>query len=136
MIGIVVIAHGRLAEEFCNTAREIIGDIGNCEPVSILSDEGRSILCDKISNAINKVDKGEGVLILVDTCGGSPATLCLNIAQNKNIKIISGLNLSMLLEAIHYQNKLSLQDLAARVEEAGKKAILDVTETFRQRIKK
>lgn len=135
MVGIVLVTHGNLANELMNVC---VGIAGGCSQVSIVSfsaKESRQVLCEKVEQTICNAEKGEGVLILVDSFGGSPSTICLGMHPSFPIEVISGVNLAMILEAVYYCDKVSLSELAKRVEEAGKKGIVNATELYRAKLK-
>lgn len=85
--------------------------------------------------AVTSVDTGDGVLLLADGFGGSPANLCLRIMPEINCEIITGLNLNMLMEALCYQSRLSLKEFAIKVESGGNRGIVHLSEMFRNRLK-
>jgi mannose PTS system EIIA component len=135
MVGIVLVTHGNLAGELMNVCTGIAGGCTQVSIVSFSSREPRQVLCDKVEQTIRNTEKGEGVLILVDSFGGSPSTICLGVHANFPIEVISGVNLAMILEAVYYCDKLSLPELAKRVEDAGRKGIVNATELYRTKLK-
>ncbi|MFB3897334.1 MAG: PTS sugar transporter subunit IIA [bacterium] len=135
MVGIVLVTHGNLAKELMNVCMGITGGCNQVSIVTFSSSESRQVLCDKVEQTICHADKGAGVLILVDSFGGSPSTVCLGMHPNFPVEVISGLNLAMILEAVYYCDKVSLSELAKRVEDAGKKGIVNATELYRRKLK-
>ncbi|MDQ7032686.1 MAG: PTS sugar transporter subunit IIA [Desulfonauticus sp.] len=123
MIGIVLVTHGQLGEEFLNTAQKIVGDIESCQWVSIDADKSMDTIIQEIEQAVNACDCGQGVLILTDMFGGSPTTLSLSVfGKRTDLEVISGVNLPMLLKAFNLRDK-ELSFLAKEVKDAGKRAI-------------
>jgi len=135
MIGIVLITHGNLGEEFVQAGKNIYGQVTQVATVSILPNEGIEIAKNKLSAAVTEVDSGEGVLLLADGFGGSPANLCLRSMPELNCEIVTGLNLNMLMEALCYQSRLPLKEFAVKVESGGKRGIVHLSEMFRNRMK-
>jgi mannose PTS system EIIA component len=135
MVGIVLVTHGNLANELMNVCTGIAGVCSQVSIVSFTANEPRQVLCDKVEQTIRNAEKGAGVLILVDSFGGSPSTICLGVHIDFPIEIISGVNLAMVLEAVYYCSKLSLPELAKRVAEAGRKGIVNATELYRSKLK-
>ena len=84
MVGLVVATHGRLAEELLRTAEGIVGRLEQCEAVSIGagSSDGRLPRA-RSATAVKRVDTGEGVLVLTDMFGGTPANLALTFLDDK-----------------------------------------------------
>lgn len=135
MVAIILVTHGNLANELMNVCVGITGVCSQVSIVSFTSGESRQLLCDKVEQTIRAAEKGDGVLILVDSFGGSPSMICLGIHASFPIEVISGVNLAMVLEAVYNCDKLSLPELAKRVEEAGKKGIINATELYREKLK-
>lgn len=77
---------------------------------------------DEISAAVNSVDQGKGVVVVVDMFGGSPANLSLPACCKPDRKILYGANLPMLLKLAktrHLPIELSTRQALA----AGRKYI-------------
>lgn len=135
MIGLVLVTHGELAADLMKVCTGIVGECKQVAAICFAPGEARHQLCEKVEQAIRSVEKGNGVLILVDSFGGSPSTICLGMIANYQIEIISGVNLAMILEALYHRDKSPLQELAQRVEEAGKKGIVNASELYRAKLK-
>jgi PTS system mannose-specific IIA component len=97
MVGLVLATHGKLAEELLRTAEGVCGTLEQCRAVSVgaslAMEEARGLLAD----AIRAVDSGDGVLVLTDMFGGSPANLALTFLDEK-IEVVTGVNLPMLVK--------------------------------------
>ena len=97
MVGLVVATHGGLAAELIRTAEGVCGTLEQCRAVSVAAstaiDEARTLLGD----AIRAVDSGDGVIVLTDMFGGSPANLALNFLDDR-IEVLTGVNLPMLVK--------------------------------------
>lgn len=132
MVGIVVISHGDMAEGMIDAARMIVGQMESVTTVSLKESDAVEDLMGRIEIAINEVDQGDGVLILVDAFGASPFNASARLALGrKNIEVISGMNLPMLLElAVGREG----QDLAAVIQialETGTTSIRTLTDTLK-----
>ncbi|MBW1899098.1 MAG: PTS fructose transporter subunit IIA, partial [Deltaproteobacteria bacterium] len=77
----------------------------------------------KISDAIKKVNKNKGVLILTDMFGGTPSNLSYSFLDEGRIEVLSGVNLPVLIKALRMREEMSLEELAKPLEEFGKKSI-------------
>ena len=99
MIGIVIAAHGHLAEELANTARQIVGELPHVSTCSVAPGASSEELREHICAAVNAVDGGDGVLVLADLFGGSPCTQSLMLCQKQHLEVLTGVNLPMLLKA-------------------------------------
>ncbi len=93
------------------------------DSVSIDLNENAEILRDKIANGIKKVKGQQGVLILTDMFGGTPSNLSYSFLEEGHIEVLAGVNLPILIQAISRREKMQLGQLAANIEEFGKKSI-------------
>jgi mannose/fructose/sorbose-specific phosphotransferase system IIA component len=121
-----------MAEGMIDAARMIVGQMEGVTTVSLKESDAVEDLMDRIEIAVNEVDQGEGILILVDAFGASPFNASARLALGrKNIEIISGMNLPMLLElAVGREG----QDLAAVIQialETGTTSIRTLTDTLK-----
>src|SRR5438105_4544241 len=96
MIGAVVATHGKLAEEMIRTAETVVGKLEKVEPVSIVA-TAPDVRGD-LKAAIQRVDSGEGVLLLTDLLGGSSTNLCLSFLTERRVEVVTGVNLAMLIK--------------------------------------
>ena len=109
MVGILIVTHNRIGEEMLKCAETMIGKslkgvISIAIPADITPDElGR--YADQIRGAIDELQQGDGVLILTDMPGATPSNLVQYFAAEQHVKIITGLNLSMLIRIINYADQ-------------------------------
>lgn len=124
MIGIIVVTHGNLGKALIETAEMITGTkIENCIDVSINVNENADGLRDKIKKAIKKADNAEGIIILTDMFGGTPSNLSYSFLEEGKTEVLSGINLPVLIRASELRKKLSVSEVAQRIETFGKKSI-------------
>ncbi len=124
MVGVVVATHGRLGDELLMTTKFIVGATVNMVALSI--DPARPVeeLQADIKEAIGNVDQGEGVLILTDMFGGTPANMTLAFMEEGNVEIVTGVNLPMLIRLCQCRDGgQSLHEVADSVVEYGRKSI-------------
>jgi len=134
MVGIVIVSHGAMANGMLDAARMIVGEQEGMLAVSLEEMEDVEGLIEKIAAAVEKVDTGDGVLVLVDVFGASPfnASARLTLTRDK-MDVITGMNLPMLLElAIHRQGS-SLDELVKIALEAGSSSIKTLSETLKSK---
>ena len=123
MLGLLVVSHGQLAEELVNAARTIVGPLEALEAVSIGWDDQVGEASRGIEEAIGRLDRGQGVLVLTDMFGGTPTNLGLSLFEHGRIEIVTGVNLPMLIKFIDLRNGVDLREAAARVAAQGREAI-------------
>ncbi|MBP8273472.1 MAG: PTS sugar transporter subunit IIA, partial [Acidobacteria bacterium] len=97
-VGVVVISHGQFATELLNAAEMIVGDLPTFTAVSIGWHDDVTVARVAIEQAIAKVDRGRGVLLLTDMFGGTPSNLGLSFLDAGRIEVLTGANLPMLIK--------------------------------------
>src|SRR5215212_4451122 len=109
MIGVVVVTHGQLATELVNAAETIVGELPRFAAVSIGWHEDTEDAREEITQAISRVQQGDGnhypVLILTDMFGGTPANLAMTFLAENQVEVITGVNLPMLIKLAGLQEK-------------------------------
>lgn len=129
MIGIVVVTHGRLAEELVNAARNIVGEIPAIVAVSMGWSDDVGTARDQVERAIAEVG-GADTLLLTDMFGGTPTNLSLPFLSPQ-VEIVTGVNLPMLIKLTNLRDG-KLAEVARVVRDQGKDAIYvasDILET-------
>jgi PTS system mannose-specific IIA component len=124
MIGVVVVTHGQLATELVNAAETIVGDLPGFAAVSIGWHEDTEDARHEIEQAVMRVDKGAGVLILTDMFGGTPSNLAMSFLVQGKVEVITGVNLPMLIKLANQLEQGELVLTVARdIREQGRNAI-------------
>jgi len=131
MIGVVIATHGKLAEEMIRTAEAVVGRLDQVIPLSVVATapDMRSDL----KAAIQRVDQGEGVLLLTDLLGGTPTNLCLSFLAERQVEVVTGVNLPMVLKlsSLRAAGK-PIGQIARELVETGQRAIGNVSESLRR----
>ncbi len=122
MIGIVIVAHGRLANEYLAAVEHVVGAQTGVRAISIQADHDRAEKQSEICQAADAVDTGDGVVVVTDMFGGSPTNLALQSCNPQNRKILYGANLPMLVKLAKSRNK-SVMDAVNCAANAGRKYI-------------
>ncbi len=124
MVGMVVVAHGMLAQEIIKTTSTIEGrPVERALAVEIDALEDPAAVAKRIDHAVRAVDDGDGVLILTDMFGGTPSNVALSLLAEGRIEVVSGLNLPMMMYLAHHRDGLSLAELARSIIEVGREHI-------------
>jgi mannose/fructose/sorbose-specific phosphotransferase system IIA component len=110
MVGIIIVSHGALAQEFVNTAAMLVGKGENVEFVGINPGDTPDEFYEKVVKAAKYVDTGQGVVALVDIFGGTPNNTVYHASKTKNIRIVTGVNLPMIIYAFTERNNEMTQD--------------------------
>ena len=135
MVGIVIVTHLKLGEELLAVAELIVGKLKQFQAVSINPKEGVEEIKERISEAIRRVDKGKGILILTDMFGGTPSNICLSFLGEWKIEVITGVNLPMLLKLSTYEGEGDLVELAQFIKTYGQKNINLASEILKKNVK-
>ncbi|WP_159586776.1 MULTISPECIES: PTS sugar transporter subunit IIA [Chelativorans] len=98
MIGIVLVTHGRLAEEFRHAVEHVVGPQENLETVSIGAEDDMEQRRRDIVDAVSRADTGAGVIILTDMFGGTPSNLAISVMDAGRVEVVAGMNLPMLIK--------------------------------------
>ncbi len=114
MIGIVIVAHGRLAHEYLAAMEHVIGKQDGAVAISIGAECDRDERKQAILKAVNEVDRGYGVVVVTDIFGGTPSNLALAVCETQNRRVIYGANLPLLIKL----GKLRRKPLNEAVEQA------------------
>ena len=123
MIGLVLVTHGRLAEEFRSALEHVVGPQQNLVTVSIGADDELEKRRADIMAAIHAVDAGQGVIVLTDMFGGTPCNLAISLLENGRVEVVAGVNLPMLVKLAKVREERSLPDAIAMAQEAGRKYV-------------
>jgi len=123
MIGLVIISHGRLAEEFRNAVTHVLGPQEHIEAIGIDPEDDVDVRREDLVAAVDKVDDGAGVIVLSDLFGGTPSNLAISLLNRGNVEVIAGVNLPMLIKLVSIRNTASVGQAVLDAQEAGKKYI-------------
>ena len=123
MVGMLVVTHRRLARELIDTAELIVGKIDNCIGLSLDPDLPVEDLRQQITNSMNTVNDGDGVIVLTDMFGGTPSNLSLSFLNHQGIEVVTGVNLPMLLKLAHSREDQKVDELARIVKDYGRRSI-------------
>jgi len=123
MIGLVIVTHGRLAEEFVLAMEHVVGPQRNVTAVCIGPDDDMERRRADILQAAKAVDEGQGVILLTDMFGGTPSNLAISVMEQTKAEVIAGLNLPMLIKLASVRARQSLEEAVACAQEAGRKYI-------------
>ncbi len=96
-IGKLILTHGGLARELLSAASVISGRLDGFEALSLDWSDGFDEARGKVAAALERLDQGQGVLILTDMYGGTPCNIAMTFFQPGRVEILTGVNLPMVL---------------------------------------
>ncbi len=136
MPGLLVVTHGRVAEELVKATKTIVGPMDALEAVSIGWDDDVAEARQRIEEAVQRVGRGEGVLILTDMFGGTPTNIALSLLERGKVEVITGVNLPMLIKFTNLRDEMAFAEIARRIAEQGRHAIHVASELLEGRPEK
>ena len=123
MIGMVLVTHGRLAEEFIAATEHVVGKQQQLKAICIFPDDDIEKRREDIIKAVAEVNSGQGVVILTDMFGGTPSNLAISIMKRDQVEVIAGINLPMMIKFASIRNTMPLSEAVLNAQEAGRKYI-------------
>ncbi|MDP8917148.1 MAG: PTS sugar transporter subunit IIA [Pseudomonadota bacterium] len=123
MIGLVIVTHGRLAEEFIFAMEHVVGPQQAVASVCIGPNDDMERRRREIVDAVRAVDGGRGVILLTDMFGGTPSNLAISVMGETKAEVIAGLNLPMLIKLASVRGRESMEACVGAAQEAGRKYI-------------
>jgi PTS system mannose-specific IIA component len=123
VIGVVLVTHGRLAQELRSALEHVVGQQTAIEAISIEPDDDIEQRRSDIVAAVRRVDTGSGVVILTDMFGGTPSNLAISVMSLGQVEVIAGVNLPMLVKLSSARATMSLAAAVAAARDAGIKYI-------------
>lgn len=122
MIGLVVVAHAKLAAELINAAEMIVGPIEGAVAVEIKPDDSVDTIRGALSSAIASVS-ADGIIIMTDMFGGTPSNMSLSFLEDNRVEVLTGVNLPMLIKFASDRNRLPVAELAAQIRDCGRDGV-------------
>ncbi|WAP69993.1 PTS sugar transporter subunit IIA [Jiella pelagia] len=123
MIGLVLVTHGRLADEFLNAVEHVVGPQDAFETISIGPEDDMEQRRIDIVEAVARAERGAGVIILTDMFGGTPSNLAISVMEGSRIDVLAGVNLPMLIKLASVREEKPMAEALLAAQEAGRKYI-------------
>ena len=123
MIGIVLVTHGRLADELRSALEHVVGTQSQIEAIAIGPDDDITQRREQIIKSVHDVDTGEGVVVLTDMFGCTPSNLAISVMERGRIEVLAGVNLPMLVKLASIRRDASLDTAVQQAQDAGRKYI-------------
>ncbi len=122
-VGLLLVSHNQIGAELINTARQML----SCSPlptkvISIRTSDHPEAITLKLNQELIGLDQGNGILILTDMFGSTPSNIACSVSDRDDIRVISGLNLPMLIRVLNYPN-LDLDALEIKALSGGQEGV-------------
>ena len=122
MIGLIVVAHGGLADELLAATEHVVGKLEGARAISIGPNDDLRDKQQEISAAVAAVDSGDGVVVVTDMFGGTPANLAMGALTRPNVEVVYGANLPLLVK-LATRRDCSVEAAVGQALQAGRKYI-------------
>ena len=123
MIGMVLVTHGRLAEELRSAMEHVVGSQRNVDTVCIGPEDDIDNCRAEIEQCIGRCDTGDGVVLLTDMFGGTPTNIAASYLGDAQVEVVTGVNLPMVIKLAAQEKEETLPELARRVRDEGQQQI-------------
>lgn len=133
MIGILIAAHQDLGVALRRAAEGIVGPMEAVEAVSLSYAEAPAAAQQKLASAVERLDRGDGVIILTDMFGGTPTNLSLPLMVEGRVEVLTGFNLPILLKAHTARGDMDLARLVVFLKEYGAQNIVLASQVWNAR---
>lgn len=128
MIGILIISHGALGQEFLHVAEHILGPQKLTSSIRIEADDNLEEKHTQVLEAVKELNEGDGVIVLTDMFGGTPSNVAFSLTGEANVEVVAGINLPMLIKLLSLREKMELRSVVAEAVAAAKKYITTASE--------
>src|SRR5690348_16566547 len=127
MVGIVVVGHGRLAEEMVLILEGVLGPLDGLESVATAYSDPPDAIRERIASAVRRVDRGAGAIILTDMLGDTPTNLSLAVARETGAEVVAGVNMPILIKLTTARGEMDARTLARFIQRYGQEHIFWAT---------
>ena len=132
MIGLILVTHGALAEEFIQAMQHVVGRQSDVVAICIGPNDDMEQRRKDIADAIRRVDSGKGVIVLTDLFGGTPSNLAISLMQAGRVEVIAGINLPMLIRLAKARDTMTVREATIAARDAGRNYITVASEFLGQ----
>ena len=132
MIGLIIVTHGALADEFIQAMQHVVGRQSDVMAICIGPNDDMEKRRKEIADAIRRVDSGKGVIVLTDLFGGTPSNLAISLMQAGRVEVIAGINLPMLIRLAKARDTMTVREATIAARDAGRNYITVASEFLGQ----
>jgi len=131
--GLLVVTHGKLADELAHAVRRIVGDVPALGSISLGWDDDVADARRRMEEGIARVAIGGRVLILTDMFGGTPTNIALSLLDPGKVDVVTGVNLPMLIKFANLRTIDGFDETVRRIAQQGREAIQVASEVLERR---
>lgn len=126
---LLILTHGRFGEELLRSVEMIVGPVENAATISLMPGMPPEVFQAEVEKLVGTIDKDKEILCLVDLFGGSPCNIALRVNYDRPLKIVSGLSLPLLIEAVSQREYLEMDELVETMVQSAQMGCFDVLKT-------
>ena len=126
MIGLVIVAHGTLAQALLGATEHVVGQLAHAYAVSVEPSDDLHARQAEINRLVTAANSGDGVVLITDMFGGTPSNLALGAISGPDVEVIYGVNLPLLVKLAKVRDRPLAQAVRVALE-AGHKYIDSAT---------
>ncbi len=130
MIGLILVTHGDLAQQFVVAMEHVVGLQKQIVTVCIGPHDNMEDRRREIAEAIKTVNDGRGAIILTDLFGGTPSNLAISLLDPGRVEVIAGVNLPMLIRLDSARKVMTVREAVTAAKDAGRKYISVASEVL------
>ncbi len=132
MIGILLLSHGQMCRGILDSMEVLGCDTHAVQAIPLDTDTDIEVYTERISAAIDDLDTGDGVLVLVDLIAGTPFNRICTLYGQKNMEVLTGMNLAMCVTAASVREFEGLQEIAEELITEGREGIINIKSLFQE----
>ncbi len=132
-VGVILVTHVDYGAKLLEAAQFILGQQEDVATVSVDNSQDVEETVERLTKAMERLDRGAGVVILTDMFGGTPTNLSLSLLNKGKVEVVTGVNLPMLLKVLSMRDQ-PLGDVALAAKESGLKGIVVAGQLLRKKV--
>jgi len=129
MIGLLILAQKDIGNGLIQAVEHVMGQ---CPPkldiFPVNYDQPPEQLVVGMRKSIDRLNSGEGVLILADIYGATHINVACRLLQRDHIELVAGVNLPMVIRVLNYRH-LHMNELIEKALKGGTEGILCATDS-------
>ncbi len=135
MTGVILATHGEFGNHLLSTLKMILGETEGIVSVALAQEDSIETFEGKMEEAARAVGaEGSGALVLVDMLGGTPFNVAMRMAQTRPLRVVTGVNLPMLIKAVSNREVENLDGFTAEVQRAARESVVTSVELLKKNV--
>lgn len=123
-VGLLLITHNEIGAALLHTASRMLGDCPlQTRTLAVTEDRDRDELRIEAQTMAERIDTGEGVLVLTDMYGSTPSNIANALPAGSGRRVLAGVNLSMVVRVLNYP-ALPLDAMAEKALSGGRDGVM------------